>query len=127
MSYIFSGKSLICKEKAVQKAEMERNSEEDKMKPNAGHVYFISMVGVDSYGSVEEFEYIFDIYTKEYDFRGYDVTVISAQDLWEFYASKNKRSRIKDVKIYFLVEYFVRHHPDGHFIVDECPLLKEGK
>ena len=41
-------------------------------------------------GYVDEYEHIFDLYTKLYDFQGTNVKVISAQDLWDFYESKHK-------------------------------------
>ena len=80
----FSGKSLISKEKAIQTAEKE------ELKLNPDPVFFMSFVGVNLEGFVEEHEHIFDIYTKEYDFLGCDVKVMSAQDLWDFYESKHK-------------------------------------
>ena len=84
-------------------------------------------MGVNDFGKVEKDEYIFDIYTKLYDFHGSNVKVISAQDLWTFYQSKNKGADREKVKIYFLVEYFIQHHLEGHFVLDECPFVKFGK
>ena len=89
----------------------------------ADPVFFISLVGVTKYGIVEEDEYIFDIYTKAYDFHGSHVKIISAQDLLVFYQSKDKGAMRKDVDIYFLVDFFIQNHPNGHFIIDECPIL----
>ena len=76
---------------------------------------------------VEKYEYIFDIYTKTYDLHASYVKVVSAQDLWTFYESKNKGADQLKVDIYYLVEYFVKHHSDGHFVLDECPFLEIGK
>ena len=86
------------------------------------------MVGVDKKGNVDEHERIFDIYTKIYDFAGTNILVINAQDLWSFYKSKVRMSTwIKvdqtDVIIYELVEFFILHHPNGHYIFDECPIF----
>ena len=92
-------------------------------KLKADLVFFLSLVGVEPYGSVDEYEYIFDIFTKIYDFIGSNVHVLSARDLWAFYESKNKGANQKDVDIYFLTELFIKHHPNGHFILDECPFL----
>ena len=39
------------------------------------------MAGVHEDGSIDEHEYIFDIYTKEYDFQSYDVKAKSMQDI----------------------------------------------
>ena len=66
----------------------------------------------------------FDIFTKLYDFHGNDVCVLSAQDLWTFYQSKNKGAKREDVDIYTLVEFFIQHHANGNFVLDETPFLK---
>ena len=94
------------------------------LKTKAAPVFFISMVGVDEKGIVDEYEHIFDLFTKMYDFHGSDVHVISAQDLLHFFASKYKVVDRENVDIYTLVEYFVENHPEGNFIADECPFLK---
>ena len=127
------------KEKSVQMAEKERTALELGLKAKADPVYYISMVGADENGIVYEHEHIFDMYTKEYDFVGSNVRVISAQDLWKFYASKNKGMKLfniftlveeakrEKVDIYFLVEFFIKHHRNGHFVLDECPFSKQGR
>ena len=74
-------------------------------------------------GIVENDEYIFDIYTKAYDFNGSYVKVISAQDLWTFFESNKKRADRAKVDIYCLVEFFIQNHLDGHFVLDEVPFL----
>ena len=99
------------------------------MKPNPDPVFFMSFVGVDQEGFVEEHEHIFDIYTKVYDFLGCDVKVISAQDLKNFYDKHHKIRnffRRKKVDIYTMAEFFVDQHRNGHFVVDECP-FKDAK
>ena len=93
------------------------------LKSKAGPVFFLSLVGVNKRGFVDEYEYIFDLFTKIYDFQGSNVQVISAHDLWAFYESKNKGANRVDVDVFILVEYFVQNHANGHFIIDECPLL----
>ena len=120
-------------------AEKEKNAEELGVKSKADPTFYISMVGADENGIVDEHEHIFDLYTKAYDFVGSDVHVISAQDLWNFYESKNKGLKLFNrftlvegakrdwFDIYFLVEYFIQHHPNGHFVLDECPFLKQGR
>ena len=125
----FLGKSLIGKEKAIQTA-----SKED-LKPVPDPVFFISLVGVNTTGFVDKYEHIFDIYTKEYDFRGSNVKVISAQDLRNFYTKHHKldtfrnffrrKAQIKKVDVYTMAEFFVEQHSNGHFVVDEC-LFKTG-
>ena len=46
-------------------------------------------------GRIGEAEYVFDIYTKLYDFVGTDVNVLNAQDLWEFYGKRENLRQIK--------------------------------
>ena len=87
----------------------------------------MSFVGVDEEGFVKEHEHIFDIYTKEYDFLGCDVKVITAQDIKKFYEKHHKMEsfrnffRRKKVDVYTMAEFFVDQHRNGHFVVDECP------
>ena len=117
----FSGKSLIGKERAIQTAEIQDNN------PKPEPVFFISLVGVDREGFVKKHEHIFDIYTKEYDFFGSNVKVISAQDLRDFYKKHHKMKIIRNallsnkVDVYNMAKFFVGQHPNGHFVVDECP------
>ena len=93
------------------------------VKEKADPVFFISMVGVNKWGIVDDHQHIFDVYTKLYDFLGSNVQVKSAQDLWSFYEERNKGADKKEINIYGLVEFFVRCHPKGHFVLDECPFI----
>ena len=104
-------------------AEKENNLKDQGLKQKVDPVFFISAVGVDKWGKVEEDEYIFDVYTRLYDFLGSDVRVITAQDLWHFYKSKNKGADRMKVDIYTLIEFFVQHHMEGHFTLDESQFL----
>ena len=85
---------------------------------------------MDRKGFVEEHEHIFDIYTKEYDFFGSNVKVISAQDLRDFYKKHHKIQTFsnsfprKKVDIYTMTKFFVEQHSNGHFVVDECPFTE---
>ena len=115
---------MICKEKCIQKYEKESNLVDEGLKSKPDPVFFLSLVGVNGLGKVDEHEHLFDIFTKLYDFIGHKVQVLSAQDLWNFYRSKNKGAERKDVSIYELVEFFIQHHPNGHFTFDECPFLR---
>ena len=102
---------------------------------SANPVFFISMVGANKYGVVDEHEHIFDIFTKTYDFMASNIQVKSAQDLWKFYVERNPEVKIlnkfiwkqaadrKKITIYQLIEFFIRHHPSGHYVLDECPFL----
>ena len=85
---IFIGKSLIVKEKAIQLAYDEENAQYNKEKLVADPIYYISLLGVEDNGVVENDDYIFDTYTKLYDFCGTDVNVINAQDLWHFFEQR---------------------------------------
>ena len=114
----FTGKSLIGKEKVIQTAEKE------DLQTNPDPVFFISLVGVDEDGFLDEHDHIFDLYTKLYDFQGSNVKVISAQDLHSFYTSNHKMETRKKVDVYTMAEFFVEKHSNGHFVVDECPFRK---
>ena len=116
---IILGKSLICKEKALQTAEKQNSN------PNPGPVFFISLVGVNELGIVDDYEHIFDIYTKLYDFVGSDVKIVSAQDLWSFYQSKHPGADRRKTNVYVLAEFFVSEHPTGHFVFDECSFQRD--
>ena len=96
------------------------------LKSESDPVFFIAMGGVDNTGFVDDNEHIFDLFTKLYDDLDSDVQILSAQDLWSFYESKHKGANRKDVDIYFLVEFFIQHHSNRHFIIDECPFLETG-
>ena len=85
------------------------------------------MVGANAHGEVDEHEHIFDIFTKTYDFLGSHVQMMSAQNLMQFYESKNKGVNKWPVNIYQLVGFFIHYHPYGHYILDECPFLSWGK
>ena len=82
---------------------------------------------MDQRGYVDEHEYIFDLYTKFYDFQGTNVKVISAQDLWDFYEAKHNPVNKKDIDVYEMAEFFIEEHSNGHFVVDECPFKGRGK
>jgi len=97
------------------------------MKAKANPVFFISLVGVDIDGKVEDHEHIFDIYTKTYDFISSDVDVKSAQNIWESYEEQNKGSDKKNIDIYSLVERFVQKHPNASYVLDEVPFLWSNK
>ena len=70
---------MISKERCIQTAENEKFAEDVGSKTKANPVFFISLVGANSLkGFVDKDEYIFDIYTTEYDFQGSNVKVVSA-------------------------------------------------
>ena len=108
-------------EKPVQMAEKERTAVELGLKTEADPVFYISMVGADENGIFYEHEHIFDLYTKEYDFVGSNVHVITAQDLWKFYASKNKGMKL--FNIFTLVEGVKREKVDIYFLISSNIIL----
>ena len=118
---------MICKEKCIQTDEKETNLVDKGWKSKADPTFFISMVGVDNMGIVDKHEHLFDIFTKVYDFHGSNIQVLSAQDLWRFYQSKNEGIMREDVDIYTMVEFFILHHANGNFVLDECPFLTCGE
>ena len=91
---------MICKEKCIQKYEKEINLVDEGLKSKPDPVFFLSLAGVDVCGKVEEHERLFDIFTKLYDFCGCNVQVLSAQDMWTYYESKNKGAKRENVNIY---------------------------
>ena len=106
---LFLGKTLISKERARQTAEKEEQQIQAGDKIKADPVFYISLVGVNKYGMVEEDEYIFDLLTKLYDFNDTDVEVLSAQDLLKFYNS-TKGTSLQNIHIYVLVEFFMENN-----------------
>ena len=90
-------------------------------------MFFISLVGVDEHCYVDEYEHIFDLYSKLYDFQGTNVKIISAQDLWDFYKAKNNHVNKKAIDVYKMAEFFIEEHSNGHFVVDECPFQGRSK
>ena len=100
------------------------------VKAKADPVFFISLVGVDQHGRVDDHEHIFDIYTKSYDFLGHDVKVISAQDLRNFYEANYEGDDREGARIpncYSLADFFVHQHPNGHYFFDECPFVRSER
>ena len=77
------------------------------------------------YGLPKETKHIFDICSKEYDFKDTDVVAIDIQDLLEDYKKTNKNQHNQGhLSVYELVLSFIRNNPNGHFILDEVPIYK---
>ena len=112
------GKTLVCKEKALRKSLEECPSK----------VYYISLVSSTRYGAPKVKRHVFDICTKEYDFKDSDVVALDIQDLIHDY-KKNKSphddcSLTGNFSIYKLVLSFIKNNPKAHYIFDEVPLCK---
>ena len=112
-----TGKTLVCKEKALRKSLEDCQSK----------VYYISLVSSTRYGAPKAKRHVFDICTKEYDFKDSDVVALDTQDLIQDY-NKNKNlhewCRTGNYSIYKLVLSFIKNHPKAHYIFDEVPVCK---
>ena len=102
---------------------MENTAENTGEKLKADPVFFLSLVGVDKWGKVEEHEHLFDIHSKAYDVLGEHVTIKSAQDLFDFYMQRQTPPFNPDLDIYQLTQFFVSQNSHAHFVIDECPFL----
>ena len=115
------GKTLVCKEKALRKS-LENNGEK---------VYYISLVSSTSYGFPYRKRHIFDICTKEYDFKDTDVIALDVHDLMEEYKKNENLPQnchlVGQVPVYKLVLSFIKNNPKAHYILDEVPLCKGKK
>ena len=55
------------------------------------------------------------------------ITFMSAQDLQAFHHEHSGFSSGDDqLNIYELVHFFMQHHPDGYYFLDEVPLIQGG-
>ena len=117
------GKTLVCKEKALRKS-LEDNGEK---------VFYISLVSSTRHGYPKPRRHIFDICTKEYDFKDTDVIAVDIQDLVEEYRKNNRFPKcggkfiggyLSGVSVYKLVLSFIKNNPNAHYILDELPLCK---
>ena len=108
------GKTLVCKEKAVQKAA--ENGEKK--------VYYISLLHSSSRGWPKIGRPVFDVCTKEYDFNDTDVVPIDICDLWSDYKKDKTYNGRDKVTVYELALRFIKNNPNGHYIFDEVPIIK---
>ena len=60
------------------------------------------------------------------ELRDHGVNFLSAQDLKCFHDANANDGSSKQLNIYELVQYFMKHYPDGYYFLDEVPLLKTG-
>ena len=112
------GKTLVCKEKALRKSLEDCQSK----------VYYISLVSSTRYGAPKVKRHVFDICTKEYDFKDSDVVALDIQDLiqdYKKYKHPHKSCSLTgNDSIYKLVLSFIKNNPKAHYIFDEVPLCK---
>ena len=92
-------------------------------------VYFLSLVATDANdrmgkGMPRKAYYFFDV-KSEMELQALGVKFLSAQDLALFYET-NKSQEDSEVRpnIYQLVVFFLAHHPNDIYFVDEAPVLK---
>ena len=94
-------------------------------------IYFISLVGTDANdkrgkGFPRKAVSIFDVKSEmEFeDIKG--IIFLSAQDLLEYYNEITGKDG-SHLNIYQLVIFFIERHLDDRFMLDEVPLIKDGK
>ena len=94
-------------------------------------IYFISLVGTDSNdrrgkGIPRKAISIFDV-KSEMEFEDISgIIFLSAQDLLEYYNQITGKDG-SHLNIYQLVIFFIERHRDDRFMLDEVPLIKDGK
>ena len=91
-------------------------------------IYFISLVGSDSYGEglPRKALSLFDV-KSEMEFHGFErIVFISAQDLLEFYQEETGNDGRK-LNVYQLTIFFMERNPDALYMIDEVPLIKSGR
>ena len=121
---MFSGKTLVCKEKALQ---LDANN------PTGKGVYFISLLGADSKGKLRPFQFVYDLITKWYDFGNSNVKFVDVRMLCDHYEKKTGTKlwtkmplwSSSNVDVYKLALQFIEDHPNSHFIFDEVPFIRK--
>ena len=94
-------------------------------------IYFISLVGTDANdrrgkGIPRKVVSIFDV-KSEIEFEDINgVIFLSAQDLLEYYNEVTGKDG-SHLNIYQLIIFFIERHRDDRFMLDEVPLIKDGK
>ena len=117
------GKTLVCKEKAIQL---------DVAATSGKNVYFISLLGAngEDNGKPYRFPFVFDLVTKWYDFRNTNAKFVDVRRLCDHYEKTTGKGRLyvdNYVDIYRLSLQFIADHPNSNYIFDEVPFIKNGK
>ena len=137
----FSGKTLLSKEGAIRLAEKGKqgNQQQHPQQQQAKKVFYLSLVATNKSGFPTREHYLFDI-ASQLDFKGYDVTFMSAQDLVEMFCQNMSTEQIyepvqhQDIEetcfenmstghIYGLVQQLVNKYPDSSYFLDEVPFI----
>ena len=105
---MITGKTLICKQRAIQQAEKCENP-----------VYYISLLASDVKGRPDRPRLIFDLLT-EVEFNNKEVIFLDIEGLMQ------ERNTAHDgADVYDLVEIFIKENRGADVIIDECPFLRE--
>ena len=113
---LFSGKTLVSKEKAIQ---IDRDATDNKS------VFYISLLGSTHEGKPKKWRYVFDIITKKYDFLQTNVQAKDVRDLCDHYKRTTNNDSSKK-NIYELCLQFIKDHANSHFIFDEVPFFAKN-
>ena len=117
LAILFSGKTLVCKEKAIQL---------DADAPVGKNVFLFSLLGAEggNGGKPRKLQFVFDLVTKWFEFRGTNVKFVDVQMLCDHFEKETGNSS-SDEDIYTIILQFIKDHPNSHFIFDEVPFIKE--
>ena len=94
-------------------------------------IYVICLVGSDandnnSKGLPRDAISIFDV-KSEMEFEGIEnIVYLSVHDLLHYYQEQTGKDG-KRLNVFQLALFFMERHPHGHFMLDEVPLIKNGK
>ena len=113
----FTGKTLVCKEKAIQL---------DTDAPIGKNVLYISLLNTDGEGNPTAFQFVFDLITRWYDFGSTNVIFMDVRDLCAHYEKRTGKKSLS-VDVYTLSLQFIEDHPNSHFVFDEVPFFKRRK
>ena len=111
--------------------------EEVKVGRDTRNVYFLSLVGTNAgvnggEGIPRSAHYIYDVKSRM-ELKRHGIHFLSAQDLKSFHDENfcslyeiYETYETSILNIYELVLYFMEHHYDGYYFLDELPLIKGG-
>lgn len=72
---------------------------------------------------IRSYQFIFDLVTRWYDFRGTNVKFVGVKDLCDYY-EKVTGKKSNNVHVYDLSLKFMDDHRNSHYIFDEVPFTK---
>ena len=94
----------------------------------AKNIYVFSLVGSDAgdakgKGLPRDAHYIFDV-KSELELKKHKIKFLSCQDLLKFY-KKETGTNGQGINVYDLVLFFIQRNPNGYYLMDEVPLIKD--